>query len=363
MSDQTSGVAPARATLNPTRAAFGPDRATFNPARAAFAPYGSFFGPDAPLPSEQVPTDTILYVNGAFVPKSRAVISVYDSSVQHGDGVYEGIRVYGRRILMLREHLRRLYASCRSLGIAFDIPEAELTDILRELVRRNLAAGVHDIHIRLEVSRGLKRQTGMHPSLNVTPYSLIICVDEKPPIFDKRGVRLVTSTFRRYAPDYLDPKIHSCNQLNQILAAAEALRQGADEAVMLDQNGFIAETNSANLQLIRDDELVMPTCDALLPGITRSIVKSIVRELGLVVVERNVSLSELYNADEAFICGTVGEIAPVAEVDGHRIGGGFGAVGADAPTLPGEPALPGPWTRRLSEAYRAFVLTHGVPVD
>lgn len=291
--------------------------------------------------------DTILYVNGEYVKKSEAVISVYDSGFQHGDGIYEGIRVYGRKIYCLDEHVKRLYESCKTLEIDIGKTPLELKEILKELARKNIVAGIKNIHMRLQITRGFKVQTGMHPSLNITKSSIVICVDEKPPIFDKKGVTLITSTLKRYSPQYMDPKIHCCNQLNQIMAACEAMRQGADEAIMLDQNGFVAETNSTNLQMIKDGVLVMPTVDYQLPGITRRTIISIAKKMGMPVEERNVSVAEFYNADEVFICGTVGEVAPVCKIDGRNIG----------------VKNPGEFTSKLSMAYREMTEKIGVSID
>lgn len=291
--------------------------------------------------------DTILYVNGDFVRKSEAVISVYDSGFQHGDGVYEGIRAYGRKVYMLDEHVKRLYESCKCLDIRIEKTPEEIKQIVLELVRRNLLVGIHHIHMRLQVTRGFKIQTGMHPNLNITQSSIVICVDEKMPIFNKEGVILITSTLKRYSPLYMDPKIHCCNQLNQIMAAIEALRQGADEAIMLDQNGFVAETNSTNLQMIKDGILILPTIDCQLPGITRRTIKQIAKNLGMEVEERNVSVAEFYNADEVFICGTVGELAPVSMIDGKTIG----------------IKVPGKFTEKLSEEYKKQTEKYGVSID
>lgn len=291
--------------------------------------------------------DTILYVNGDFVRKSEAVISVYDSGFQHGDGVYEGIRAYGRKVYRLEEHVKRLYESCYTLGIDIGKTKEEMKEIIKEVVRQNLDAGFSDIHMRLQVTRGFKAQTGMHPTLNITNASIVICVDQKPPIFNKEGIILVTTWLKRYSPSYMDPKIHCCNQLNQIMAACEAIRQGADEAIMLDQNGFVAETNSTNLQMIKDGALVLPTLDSQLPGITRKTMIQIAKEMGMEVQERNVSVSEYYNADEVFICGTVGEIVPVKMIDGKRIGS----------------RIPGPITNKFAEEYRKLTETLGVSID
>ena len=291
--------------------------------------------------------DTILYVNGDFVKKSEAVISVYDSGFQHGDGVYEGIRAYGRKVYRLDEHIKRLYESCYTLGIDIGKTKDEMKEIVKELIRRNLDAGFTDLHMRLQVTRGFKAQTGMHPTLNVTNASIVICVDQKPPIFNKEGITLVTTWLKRYSPSYMDPKIHCCNQLNQIMAACEAIRQGADEAIMLDQNGYVAETNSTNLQMIKDGVLILPTLDSQLPGITRKTMIQIAKEMGMEVQVRNVSVSEYYNADEVFICGTVGEVVPVKMIDGKKIG----------------TQIPGPITEKFSQEYKKMTETLGVSID
>jgi len=292
-------------------------------------------------------SDTILYVNGDYVKKSEAVISVYDSGFQHGDGVYEGIRAYGRKVYRLDEHIKRLYESCYTLEIEIGITQNEMKSIVKELVKRNIEEGINDIHMRLQVTRGFKAQTGMHPYLNVTKSSIVICVDEKPPIFNKEGITLITTWIKRYNPQYMDPKIHCCNQLNQIMAACDAIRQGADEAIMLDQNGFVAETNSTNLQLIKDGVLLLPTLDSQLPGITRETIVKIARDLGIEVCERNISVSEYYNADEVFICGTVGEVVPVTMIDGKKIG----------------KIIPGPITETISEKYKKMTEEYGVSID
>lgn len=290
--------------------------------------------------------ETLIYVNGEFAKKSEAKISVYDSGFQHGDGVYEGIRAYDNKIFMAEEHVKRLFESCKSLDINIGISEDEMIEIIKETVRKNIEFGVENIHMRLQVTRGLKKQTGMHPNLNVTNSSIVICVDEKPPIFNKKGIKLITSTLRRYPPNLMDPKIHCCNQLNQIMAAIEALRQGAEEAIMLDVNGFVAETNSTTLLMVKNNQIILPTTDHILVSITRQIVMDIAHEKGLKYIERNVSVSEFYNADEVFICGTVGEIAPVYEIDGKSIG----------------QKVPGDITSMISEEYRKKTENYGVPV-
>lgn len=291
--------------------------------------------------------DTIVYVNGELSRKSEAKISIYDSGFQHGDGVYEGIRVYDNRIFMLDEHVKRLYESCKSLDINIGVTREEMKEIVKKTIRANKKEKYDNLHIRLQVTRGLKAQTGMNPKFNIGKASIVVCVDVKPPIFNKKGIKLVTSTIRRYPPYLMDSKIHDCNQLNQIMANIESNRQGADEAIMLDVNGFVAETNSTTILMIKDGKLLTPTTDHILVGITREILMGVARENGIEVVERNISIAEFYNADEVFVCGTVGEIVPVYEIDGKKIG----------------TAVPGEKTQWLAEKYRSLTQTLGTQID
>jgi len=292
----------------------------------------------------KVDEDNIVYVNGNFVKKSLACISVYDSGFMHGDGVYEGIRVYQGKIFMLEEHIKRLFESAKTIDTYIEISQEEMKKIVIDLVKANKIRD--NIHIRLMVTRGRKRVSGMNPKNNVGGSSIVILYDYKPPIYNKSGIKLITSTLRRAAPYFLDPKIHSMNQLNQIMASIEANRQGADEAIMLDINGFVAETNGTTIFMIKDGIFLTPTIDYILVGITRNILIRLVKEKGNKVVERNISISEFYNADEVFICGTVGEVVPVLEIDGKKIG----------------EVVPGKYTNWLMNEYRKLTSKMGTPV-
>ena len=263
--------------------------------------------------------EPILYVNGDLVKKSEARISVYDSGFQHGDGVYEGIRVYDGRVFMLDEHIERLYESATAIGIDIGVPKEEMRAIVLRTLRANSQRD--DVHIRLQVTRGRKRVTGMNPKFNEGSASIVVCLDRKEPIYRKDGVRLITSRHIRSTPRLIDPKIHTVNQLHQVLASIEANRQGADEAIMLDPNGFVAETNGTTIFMIKRGQLLTPTVDYILVGITRGLVLDVAAAEGIPACERNLSLPEFYSADEAFICGTVGEIVPISEIDGISIGG------------------------------------------
>lgn len=289
--------------------------------------------------------ETIVYVNGEFIKKSQATISVYDSGFMHGDGVYEGIRVYNGKTFMLEEHINRLFESAKVIDINIGITQEEMKQIIVDTVKANDIKD--DIHIRLMVTRGKKRVTGMNPKFNVGGPSIVVLYDYKPPIFNKSGVKLITSTLRRESPIFLDPKIHSMNQLNQIMASIEANRQGADEALMLDINGFVAETNGTTVFMVKDGVLLTPTTKYILVGITRKILIDLAKQNNREVVERDISLSEFYNADEVFMCGTVGEVVPVSEIDGKKIG----------------EKVPGDYVSWLMTEYKKITIEKGVPIE
>jgi branched-chain amino acid aminotransferase group I len=273
-----------------------------------------------------------IWVGEGLLPRDEAKVSVFDSVVQGGDAVWEGLRVYDGGIFRLSRHLDRLEASARALAFA-DVPSRET---ILAAIRATLDAnGMRDgAHIRLTLTRGPKLTSGMSPHWNTAGCCLIVLAEWKPPVFDKGGIRLVSSSVRRNAPQCLDSRIHHNNLLNNILAKIEANLAGVDDAIMLDIEGYVAETNATNIFLVRGGALATPTADHCLPGITRETVLAIAREAGLVAVERRVSLSEFHTADEVFTTGTMGELAPVTEIDGRTIGNG-----------------PGPVTRRLSRLF------------
>ena len=289
--------------------------------------------------------DTIVYVNGNFVKKSLACISVYDSGFMHGDGVYEGIRVYQGKAFMLEDHIKRLFESAKTIDIDIGITQEEMKKIVIDIVKANKIRD--NVHIRLMVTRGKKIVSGMNPRVNIGEASIVALYDYKPPIYNKSGVKLITSTLRRAAPYFLDPKIHSMNQLNQIMASIEANRQGANEAIMLDINGFVAETNGTTIFMVKDGIFLTPTIDYILVGITRKYLIELAKEKGYKVIERNISISEFYNADEVFICGTVGEVVPVSEIDGKKIG----------------ERVPGKYTKWLIYEHKKMTSKLGTPAE
>jgi branched-chain amino acid aminotransferase len=264
--------------------------------------------------------------------------------VQGGDAVWEGLRLYNGRIFRLDQHLDRLRSSALALAFAA-IPAHEA---IIEQIRRTLAANrMRDgVHIRLTLTRGVKITSGMDPRLNQAGPTLIVLAEHKPPVYDKGGITLVTSTMRRPAPDCLDPKIHHCNLLPSILAKIQANAAGADDALMLDPRGFVAETNATHVFLVERSVVRTGHTIACPEGITRAVVLALCQAHGITAEVGDLSLTDVYRADEMFCTGTMGELAPVTQVDGRTIGDGH----------------PGAMTRRLSELFRALTAREGVVV-
>jgi len=288
--------------------------------------------------------DLIVNINGKLVHRDQAGVSPFDSAVQGGDAVWEGLRLYDGRIFALEGHLARLRSS--ALALAFEkIPTDE--EIIAE-IRRTLAANKmkDGVHIRLTLSRGVKITSGMDPRLNRAGPTLIVLAEHKAPVYSKGGLKLITSSMRRSPPDCLDPKIHHANLLSSILAKIQANAAGADDAVMLDLRGFIAETNATHLFLVQAGTVRTPTLAACPEGITRATVLGLCRQHGIDHQAGDLSLTELYRADEVFCTGTMGELAGVTEVDGRRIGDG----------------KIGQMTRRLSTLYAECTAAGGTRV-
>jgi branched-chain amino acid aminotransferase len=288
--------------------------------------------------------DLLVNINGRLVHRDEAGVSPFDSAVQGGDAVWEGLRLYGGRIFKLREHLDRLRSS--ALALAFrEVPSHET--IIAEIRRTLLANSMHDgVHIRLTLTRGVKYTSGMDPRLNTRGPTLIVLAEHKPPVYSKSGLRLITSSVRRFPPDCLDPKIHHNNLIQSILAKIEANAAGADDALMLDQRGFIAETNATHVFAVTRSVVETSRLVACPEGITRATVLEICRAQGIACAERDISLAEIYRADEVFTTGTMGELAGVLEVDGRPIGNG----------------KVGPMTLRLSDFYRELTAAQGEPM-
>jgi branched-chain amino acid aminotransferase len=266
--------------------------------------------------------DIKVCVNGELIHREHAAISVFDSVVQGGDAVWEGLRVYQGRVFRLDAHLARLEKSAQMIRFA-EIPsrEAITADISKTLKANDMFDGVH---IRLTLTRGVKYTSGMDPRLNTRGPTLIVAAEFKPPVYDKTGIRLATVSVRRPSPDIVNQHIHSNNLLNSILAKLEATERGVDDALMLDPRGFVAETNATHLFMVKDGTIHTPTTWACPEGITRDTVLALCRANEIPVEVRDIRVEEFHAADEVFCTGTMGELAPVVEIDEQRIGNGQG---------------------------------------
>src|SRR5467141_1818602 len=288
--------------------------------------------------------DLIVNINSQLIHRDKAGISPFDSAVQGGDAVWEGLRLYRGRIFKLQEHLDRLQQSATALSFA-EIPPCE--KIIEEIKRTLAANKMRDgVHIRLTLSRGVKITSGMDPRLNQSGATLIILAEHKAPVYSRGGLRLITASVRRPPPEVLDARIHHANLLNSILAKIEANNAGADDALMLDMNGFIAETNATNVFIVRKGDLATSKVVACPEGITRATVIEIAAAEKIRCVEADLSPVDVYGADEMFCTGTMGELAGVVRIDNRDVGDG----------------KIGRLTKRLSELYAMRTATEGVPV-
>ena len=288
--------------------------------------------------------DLLININGELDHRDVAGISPFDSAVQGGDAVWEGLRLYQGRVFKLIPHLDRLRDS--ALAMAFtEIPSHDeiIAEIGKTLAANQMTDGVH---IRLTLSRGRKYTSGMDTRLNTSGPTLIVLAEHKPPVYDKSGIRLITSGIRRIPPDCVDQNIHSCNLINSILAKIQANAADVDDALMLDYQGYVAETNATHIFIVREGVVITPDTGSCPEGITRAAVLEICAENAIPCQVKDISLTEVYRADEMFCTGTMGELAPVIELDGRPIGrGGAGKV-----------------TRRLSELFRERTRVEGYQV-
>jgi branched-chain amino acid aminotransferase len=286
--------------------------------------------------------ELIVNINGQLVHRDKAGISPFDSAVQGGDAVWEGLRLYGGRIFKLYEHLDRLECSARALSFA-EIPPRE--KIIEEIKRTLAANKMRDgVHVRLTLTRGAKITSGMDPRLNQSGPTLIVLAEYKAPVYSKSGLKLITATVRRPPPEVLDARIHHANLLNSILAKIEANNAGADDALMLDTRGFLAETNATHVFIVRNGDLATSRVVSCPEGITRATVIEICASEKIRCVEADLSVVDVYGANEMFCTGTMGELAAVTKIDNRVIGDG----------------KVGPMTKRLSDLYAQRTATEGV---
>jgi len=283
--------------------------------------------------------DVLVYINGSFYRREEARISVFDSGFLVGDGVWEGLRLHEGDFAFLGEHLDRLFGGAKAIGLEIGMTRQEITAALHETVRRN--GMTNDVHVRLMVTRGDKKTPSQDPRLVVGGPNVVIIAEHKraDPEVKERGVRLFTSTVRRPPPDTLDQKLNSHSKLHEVVALLQALEAGADEALMLDPTGAVATCNATNFFVVRSGEVWTSTGHYNLNGITRRMVIELCKADGIPVSERPFSLTDVYDADEAFVTGTFGGLTPVIGVDGRAVGAGG----------------MGPTTRRLNGLYAEAV--------
>lgn len=283
--------------------------------------------------------DILIYLNGKIVPRSEAVVSVYDSGFMLGDGIWEGLRLYDGVWAFLDLHMDRLFEASLATDIDIGMDRA---GVIAALEATRKANDMHtDAHARLMVTRGLKAKPFQHPALSQSGPTLVIIIEHSKPAIP-RPIRLATVPHIRGLPMTQDPKLNSHSKLNCILACVAAEKAGADEALMLDINGFVSTTNACNFFIVKKGAVWTSTGDYCMNGITRQKVIDLCRADGIPVFERNYSLVDTYSADEAFLTGTFGAQTPVGSIDGRQIGGG------DL----------GPMTKRIRALYKNHVETH-----
>eukprot|EP00252_Welwitschia_mirabilis_P002716 TRINITY_DN12674_c0_g1_i2.p1 TRINITY_DN12674_c0_g1~~TRINITY_DN12674_c0_g1_i2.p1 ORF type:complete len:468 (+),score=102.15 TRINITY_DN12674_c0_g1_i2:507-1910(+) len=297
--------------------------------------------PPLPVPANE---KILVWVGDELVPRELARVSVFDSIVQGGDGVWEGLRVYNGKVFKLEEHLDRLFDSAKAMAFV-NVPDR--CEIKKALFSTLISNGMRDnAHVRLTLTRGKKVTSGMSPALNLYGCTLIVLAEWKPPVYDNSdGISLITSSVRRNSPNNLDSKIHHNNLINNILAKIEGNLANADDAIMLDQYGFVSETNATNIFLVKKGKVHTPRADHCLPGITRATVIDLVKHEGIEIEERLITVTEFHTADEVWTTGTMGELTPVVMIDGRSIGDG----------------KVGPVTRMLQEAFK-MLPKNGVPI-
>lgn len=263
-----------------------------------------------------------IFINGEFFPRAEAKISVFDSGYLVGDGVWEGIRLHKGHLVFIDDHLMRMWEAAKATGIELPFSKGKLIEKINEVVKVN---DMHDdVHIRIMVTRGIKKTPSQDPRLTISGPNLVIIAEHKKASEETRekGVKLFTSTIRRGSPDYLDPRLNCHSKLHEVQALIQAIEAGADEALMLDINGFVCTCNATNFFIVRGDEVWTSTGEYCMNGITRAKVIEICEANGIKCHQKNFSLYDTYSADEAFVTGTFGGLTPVTHIDGKQIGEG-----------------------------------------
>lgn len=284
--------------------------------------------------------DVQIYINGEFFHRSEAKVSVFDSGFLVGDGIWEGIRLHDGRFAFLDRHLDRLFAGAKAVDLAIGSRDS-IIEALQATIDRNQMTD--HVHLRLMITRGDKKTPSQHPSNVIGGPNMVIIAEHKlaDPAVADQGITLFTATVRRPPPDTLDQRLNCHSKLHEVIALIQAVHAGADEALMLDPTGAVATCNATNFFMVRHGELLTSTGQYNLAGITRAVILEQARAAGIPAAERPFSLTDVYDADEAFVTGTFGGLTPVREVDGRAIG---------------EPTGVGPMTTRLRTLYHDAVM-------
>lgn len=284
--------------------------------------------------------NVLIYINGELFPRKEAKISVFDSGYLVGDGVWEGLRLHNGALVFLNDHFDRLYQGAKTIGMDLEMNRAEITAAIRETLQaNNMKDGVH---IRIMFTRGIKKTPSQDPRLTISGPNLVIIAEYKKadPTSRDSGVKLFTSTIRRGSPDYLDPRLNCHSKIHEVQALIQAQEAGADEALMLDVNGFVATCNATNFFMVKDGEVWTSTGQYCMNGITRKKVIEVCKKAEIPCFEKNFSLFDVYGADEAFVTGSFGGLTPVTEVDGRVI----------------SENVPGKVTRELQDLYKQAIM-------
>ncbi|WP_011305607.1 branched-chain-amino-acid transaminase [Methanosarcina barkeri] len=289
-------------------------------------------------------SELLIYLDGKFVPKSEAKVSVYDHGFLYGDGVFEGIRAYNGRVFKLKEHVDRLYDSAKAIAMDIPLTKEEMSEAILETLRKN---NLKDAYIRPVVSRGVG-DLGLDPRNCGKPCVVVIAQGWGAMYGDlyEVGLKAVSVCVRRNAPDAISPNIKSLNYLNNILAKIEANEKGGDEAIFLDHNGFVCEGSGDNIFVVKNNKVLTPYTISNLKGVTRATAIELLDEMGYKVIEANLGLFDLYTADEVFVTGTAAEAAPITRLDGRVIGTG----------------KPGPMTLKMAKAFEKITQSTGAPI-
>ncbi len=290
--------------------------------------------------------EQVVYVDGKFYPASDAKVSVFDHGLLYGDGVFEGIRAYNKRVFKLERHIERMYQSAKAIDLKIPHSKDEFIELILQTCRRN---NIVDGYIRPIVTRG-PGDLGLDPRKCKRGPSVVIIAQPSIALYPKekyeQGLKLVTSSYRRVPPQSLSPSIKSLNYLNQIMARVEANQYGADEALLLDTQGYVSEASADNFFIVQNHSVMTPPTATNLPGVTRETALELAEKLGIRAVEKPFTLYDVWAASEAFITGTAAEIGPVVELDGRVIGDG----------------RPGKITKQLIKGFRELVTTTGTPI-